>query len=164
MVGVRPGTRDGLRKHVVRSHLLAPLGLVISPIARLGEVHGRSGCRDGPGGGRPAFIHSANEAGTREGAHVGSTWADMGCVQGAHICSALGSKGHSRPRRSPGHVRMRKKPASRSSAGMVHTPLELHVAGAGSAHQIKPPPFAVGAAIVANALRFSSNYPYAPGV
>ena len=58
----RPGTRDGLRKHVVRSHLLAPLGLVISPIARLGEVHGRSGCRDGPGGGRPAFIHSANEA------------------------------------------------------------------------------------------------------
>jgi hypothetical protein len=81
MVGVRPGTRDGLRKHVVRSHLLAPLGLVSSLIARLAEVHGRSGCRGGPGGGRPAFIHSANEAGTREGAHVGSTWADMGCVE-----------------------------------------------------------------------------------
>ena len=63
MVGVRPGTRDGLRKHVVKSHLLAPLGLVSSLIARLGEVHGRSGCRGGPGGGRPAFIDSVNEAG-----------------------------------------------------------------------------------------------------
>ena len=163
MVGVRPGTRDGLRKHVVRSHLLAPLGLVISPIARLGEVHGRSGCRDGPGGGRPAFIHSANEAGTREGAHVGSTWADMGCVQGAHICSALGSKGHRRPRRSPGHVWMCNKPSARSSADLVHIPLYLHVVGACSAHPLKTPTFAVGAAIVATNLHFSSNYPYAPG-
>ena len=81
MMAVRPGTRDGLRKYLVKSEVWAPLGLVISLIARLGEFHGRSGCRGGPGGGRPAFIHSANEAGTREGVPVGSTWADMGCVQ-----------------------------------------------------------------------------------
>ena len=130
MVGVRPGTRDGLRKHVVRSHLLAPLGLVISPIARLGEVHGRSGCRDGPGGGRPAFIHSANEAGTREGAHVGSTWADMGCVQGAHICSALGSKGHIAGRGAHlDMLGMSRKPSARSSAHMRNESAHLHEVG-----------------------------------